>query len=268
MGGSQAPMPYQPKHSGAVDDAYASTLAQNTAHTGMLWDYSKPKYEGLVDRAYNNPGDAGAMAGANDVSQKGNQAGNDMLSRGYQMAGLAPGAIQSGWDPQSANMNWGLGQTEGAAGVNAARSGLAGSPFGAGMANDAVGEFMRQWMAGAQGRQGEGVRQLGAINSGANDSMGQGLSTITNSALLPQAAFNDVTHERTNSMDAMIRALTGITSSSQANASGMDNYLNTGTNASNAATKATEANNATTTAMWSALGQVAGLGAAFIPKPH
>lgn len=266
MGGSKAPMPYQPAHSGAVDAGLAQNIAMNNQHTGMLYDYAKPQYEGLYDQVKNNPGNAAATATGQDIYQRGTQAGNDQLARGYRMAGLAPGAIQSGWDPQSANMNWGLGQVEGAAGVNASQNGLAGSPFGAGMANDAVGNFMRQWMAGAQERQGQGIDQLAKINTSANDSQGRGLATITDSGLLPQAVANDQANTQTNALNQLVQGLSAITSSSNQTAASADNYLNTGVNAANAGANVTKANNATTEAMWGAIGQAAGLAASFIPK--
>jgi len=257
-------MPYQPAHSAEVDNALAGNIQMNNQHTGMLYDYSKPQYEGLYNQVKNNPGNAAATATGQDIYKQGTAAGNDQLSRGYQMAGLAPGAIQSGWDPQSANMNWGLGQTQGAAGVNAAQSGLAGSPFGAGMANDAVGNFMRQWMAGAQERQGQGIQQLGAINTDANESQGRGLQTITDSGLMPQAVANDQSAAQSTALNQLVQGLSAITSSSNQTASSANSYLNTGINASRAGTEATNANNATTGAFWGALGSAAGMATKFI----
>ena len=268
MGGSKAPMAYQPTHSAAVDNAYAANIDMNTQNTSNLYGYSKPRYEGLVDSAFHNPGDAIATRGAYDVSQAGSAAGHNMLDRGYQMAGLAPGAIQSGWDPQSANYNWGLGQTMGATEVANAQSGVNGSPFGSGVVGDAAASYNRGWQADTQARQGQGIAQLGAINSGANDSMGQGLSTMTSSALLPQAAANDQNNQKFAALDELVKALSSITGTSQNNAATMNNYLNTSTNASKANADITQANNATSQAMWSALGQVAGLGASFIHRPH
>ena len=263
MGGSSAPMPYQPAHSAQVDNALAGNIALNTQHTGMLYDYAQPQYESLYNQTKNNPGNATATATGQDIYQRGTAAGNNELSRGYQMAGLAPGAIQSGWDPQSANMNWGLGQVQGAANVNAAESGLAGSPFGAGATNNATADFMRQWMAGAQERQGEGINQLSQINSSANASMGEGLKTITDSGLMPQAIANDQTAAQSAALNQLVQGLSSITSSSNQTSSSADSYLNTGVNASNAATNATNANNATTNAFWGAVGSAAGLAASF-----
>jgi hypothetical protein len=265
MGGQKAPMPYQNQHNPAIDNATANSINQNTAHTGALYDYSKPLYESAYNTAANNPGNAIAQAGAMQASQWGQQAGQGMMDRGKQFFGMEPGIIQQGWDPQGANMNWGMGQVEGAADVNAAQSGVAGSPFAGGMHNDAVANFMRQWQAGAQDRQGTAINQLNQVDSLGRDSTGQGLSTYTNASLLPQAEANDQNNQKLAALSALVQGLSGITSSSQGNVSGGTGYLNSSTNQNNAATNAVQANNATTQAMLGALGQAAGIGAMFIP---
>ena len=266
-GGQKAPMPYQPAHSAEIDSATAGSINQNTAHTGALYDYAKPLYESAYNTARNNPGNDIAQRGAMQASQWGQQAGQGMIERGNQFFGMEPGIIQTGWDPQSANMNWGLGQIEGAANVHAAQSGTAGSPFAGGMQNDAVADFMRQWQAGAQGRQGAAVDQLSKVDSLGRDSTGQGLSTYTNASLLPQAEANDQNNQTMQALNALVSGLGGITSSSQGNVSGGTNYLQAGTGAANAGANVAQANNATTQALYSTLGQVAGIGASFIPRP-
>ena len=266
MGGQKAPMPYQPAHSAAIDDATAAGINMNNAHTGALYDYAKPLYESAYDTARNNPGNARATAGANWAADAGQAAGRGMIDRGNQFFGMEPGIIQTGWDPQSANYNWGMGQVTGAADVQAAQSGTAGSPFAGGIHNDAVANFMRQWQAGAQDRQGNAMGQLSQADSLGRDSTGQGLSTFTNAALLPQAAANDQNAQTMQALNALVSGLSGITSSSQGNVSSGTNYLNAGTNASNAATETVKANNATSQAMWGALGQAAGVAGAFAMK--
>lgn len=260
MGGQKAPMPYQPSHSAAVDDGLARGIDMNNAHTSALYDYAKPLYQSAYDTARNNPGNARAAAGANWAADAGQAAGQGMIDRGNQFYGMEPGIIQTGWDPQSANYNWGLGQTTGAADVQAAQSGTAGSPFAGGIHNDAVANFMRQWQAGAQERQGAALGQLSQADSLGRDSTGQGLATFTNAALLPQAAANDQNAQTMQALNALVNGLSGITSSSQGNVSSGLDYLNAGTNATQVAAKAVEQNNAASP--WGALigsvGQLAG----------
>lgn len=260
MGGQKAPMPYQPSHSAAVDDGLARGIDMNNAHTSQLYDYAKPLYESAYDTARNNPGNARATAGANWAADAGQAAGQGMINRGNQFFGMEPGIIQTGWDPQSANYNWGLGQTTGAADVQAAQSGTAGSPFAGGIHNDAVANFMRQWQAGAQERQGAAVNQLSQVDSLGRDSTGQGLATFTNAALLPQAAANDQNAQTMQALNALVNGLSGITSSSQGNVSSGLGYLNAGTNATQAAGQAVAQNNAASPwgALLGSVGQLAG----------
>lgn len=245
MAGSDAPTAYQPQHSAAVDSAYSSGLASQQGRTDDLYNFAQPAYAQQYQNAVNNPGNAAAMQGAWNVQQQGAQAGQDQLDRGNQEAGLATGAIQSGWDPQSANYNWGLGQTENAANANAAQSGIAGSPFGAGSTNDAVGGFIRNWQAGAQQRQGEGINQLNAINAGANADQTAGLNTIGSTSQAPEQQANAQQNQQMNMLAQYLSAMGGINGMSNANLGADNNYLNTGIAAASQATQAAQANQAT-----------------------
>ena len=242
MSGGNAPAPYQNAHNPAVDDAFAKGIASNTARTDDLYNFARPAYMRQVDQTMNNPGNATAMQGAWDVAGAGAGVGRDQINRGNQEAGLGTGAIQSGWDPQSANYNWGLGQTRDAADVNAAQSGVAGSPFGTGTTNNAMEKFIRDWQAGTQQRQGAGIDQLNSLNQGANANQNQGLDTLTSSSIRPQVTAAGINQDQFTALNQLVQALTGINSSSNQNLASAGNYLNTSTSQNDAARKTVESN--------------------------
>ena len=266
-GSQQAPTAYQPQHSAAVDNALAGGIASNTARTDGLYNMALPAYTKQYNDVVNNPGNATAMQGAWDVAGMGTGVGHDQVNRGNQMGGLAGGAIQTGWDPQSANFNWGLGQTRDSANVNAAQSGVAGSPFGANQASGSVEQFIRDWQSSQQQRQGAGIQQLGEINRGANESQGQGLQTLQTSSILPQATAGATSQMQISALNQLVQALSGITSSSNQTLGVANSYLNTGTNAASQATEAAKVNNADT-GLLGALSGLVGIGAHFIPGYH
>ena len=263
MSGGNAPAPYQNAHNPAVDDAFAKGIASNTARTDDLYNFARPAYMQQVDQTMHNPGDATAMAGAWDVAGTGAGVGHNQIDRGNQEAGMGTGAIQSGWDPQSANYNWGLGQTKDAANVNAAEHGIAGSPFGAGATNNAMESFIRDWQAGTQQRQGAGIDQLNAINQGASADQGQGLQTLQASSLLPQSTYANQQQEQMTALNQLVQALTSVNSSSNQNLSSAANYLNTSTSQNNSAIEATKANNEGG-GLLGGLGSLLSLGSSFL----
>ena len=263
MGGNSAPMPYQNQHNPAVDDAFAKGISSNTARTNDLYNFAQPTYLKQYNQAVNNPGDATAMQGAWNVAGQGTQVGQNQLDRGNQEAGMGTGAIQSGWDPQSANYNWGLGQTRDAANVNAAQSGVAGSPFGAGTTNNAIESFIRDWQAGTQQRQGVGIDQLNAINQGASADQGQGLQTLQSSSLLPQSTYANQQQEQMSALNQLVQAMTSINSSSNQNLGSAANYLNTSTSQNNSAIEATKVNNEGG-GLLGGLGSLLSLGSSFL----
>ena len=259
MGGSSAPQAYMPTNQAGADASYTRALDQNTSNISNLWGQTQPLGWQSVQNLFANPGNASALSGAWDVSKLGQQTGHQQIERGNQAAGLDGGIIASGWDPQSANYNWGLGQTLSTIQSQNAQSGVAGSPFGAGVAGDAAASFQRQWQAGAQDRQGKAVQQLATNDANATGQQKAGLQTLEASQLLPSAVYNDQQMKQLSSLAAYVQMMSGINSASNQNVAGYGQYLNIGQNATSLDQNASKLNNAGGGIM-GALGSIAGLG--------
>ena len=260
MGGHSAPMPYQPANQAGADSAMYGNLQQNTANNQNLWATAWPQYNSAVSNISNNPGNATAMQGAWQTAGQGQQTGLDQIGRGNQMSGLTNGVIQSGFDPQSAMYNWNLGQTMNATQAGNAASGLAGSPFGAGVMGDTANKFNLDWQAGAQQRQGNAINQLGQISQTANADQGQGLKTLEASSLAPMTTYNEQQTATMSALNQLVQAMSSIGQGSAQNTAGYGAYLGLGQNATQIADQATAQNNQNT--LGGAIGSLLGMGTA------
>lgn len=244
MGGSSAPTAYQPANQAGADAAYTNNLNMNTANNQGLWNYAMPAYQSAVGNVTNNPYNQQAQSGANATSVAGMGVGQGQIDRGNQMAGLNTGIIQAGFDPQSALKNYNYGQTINGATAGAAQSGLAGSPFGAGMVADAGNRFNMDWQAGAQGRQGQAIQQLATNNGAANASQGQGLKSMEGASLLPQQTYDNTQQQTMAALNQLVQAMSSIGQTSTANTAGYGQYLGIGQNATSIDQNAAKINNA------------------------
>lgn len=190
MGGGQKTPTVQnlPNFKQAASSALSGTdeMAANNL-PGQL----TPQFQSATNSIINNPGNqAGATMGMN--------AANDQFSTGQQLTGagmsLVPYAtpiMNAAFDPQQDLYKQQYQQMQDQSGVNNARNGVAGTPYGAGLDNQASINFNNQWqnqqlqrmVTGAQGA--EGLINTGAQGAIAGQSLeggaGQAYSTAANS---------------------------------------------------------------------------------------
>ena len=244
MGGPSAPTAYQPANQAGADASYTQNLNTNTQNNQGLWNYAMPQYQTAVNNVTNNPFNAQAQQGAGQVAQAGQGVGQDQLARGQMTSNLAPGIMQSGFDPQSANYNWNLGQTLNSLSAQQAQQGTAGSPFASGMAGDATQAFNRNWSMDQQQRQGNAVQQLGQVNASADATQGQGLRTLEGSSQLPANVYQGQQAQTMSALAQFLQAMNGLSAQSTANTAGYGNYMGIGQGATSLDQNAAKINSA------------------------
>ncbi len=109
-----------------------------------------PLYGQMVDQTVNNPFFPQAMAGAQQGAQLGGQGAQNLQ-------GMGSSIMNQAFDPQSALFSRGQQQlTDQSSAVNA-MSGLAGTPYGAGVTSNALGNFDINWQNQQLGRETQGA---------------------------------------------------------------------------------------------------------------
>lgn len=195
--------------------------------------------------------DQGAMSGISNLgSIAQTQGGFDPRSMGQTgqqiqqsvqgLPGFAGQALQNGFDPQNQLYGKLFQQQQDQTRANSAASGVAMTPYGTGLNNQADQNFNMGWQNNQLSRQAQGAQTaeglLGRYGAGMQSGAEMGMQG-------GQFAQNT---QQTQIQDYL-------------------NYLQGGTSASNAAVGAYQAQNSQSNSMFGGLGSLIGLGASFIP---
>lgn len=146
----------------------------------------------LIQGILGNSGNLATGAGSSlvpsmhDIASAGSpqsQASADLLSSGGQAVGAGNSILQQvmqsigpflqqAFDPQSALYNRTLNQVQNQANVQNAQSGVGASPYGAGVANQAVSNFNIDWQNSQLGRMLQGITGLSSLGGTATQGAG------------------------------------------------------------------------------------------------
>lgn len=205
---------------GPTSNAAFDQIGNLTGSYSGLGPSVLPAAQQTASNLYNNPYATTAQSGANFASGIGENAaltgyntGGGLIGTGQNITGagmnLLPYAqpiLQQGFDPQNALYQRTLQQVQDQSNVNNAMAGVATSPYGAGLTNQATGNFNIDWQnnllnrmataAGAAGgltSTGAGVGQTGAGITGQGvNMMNQAPSQLVQSATIPYATYSDI----------------------------------------------------------------------------
>lgn len=214
----------------------------------------------------NNPFAPQAQAGAQSAANYGTgtlvpqqQAGSAGLQAlGGQNAGYVPQALAAGFDPMNANYNQKFQQNQDQVNATAAMSGLAGTPYAAGVANDANRNFNNDWLDKLLGRQATAANTASTLTGAANAGYG-GASTLGQSAVSTEAGASGLpasTYSQ-NIMDSL-KALAGQTAATGGAAGIQDQALQQILSYLGYGTQATTAQQKESDSTFQGLGQLAG----------
>jgi hypothetical protein len=322
-GGDSAPQAYTPANQAGADRSYYRTLNGLTQQDQATAAFSNAGYNAAYSGVVNNPYDASMLAGINTAAgTTAGVAGADLASgaaatgaagQGYADANTARGLAapmtadadtlrayapflaQLGFDPQMANFNYGMKQTQDQQNVVNAEQGIAGSPFAAGATGDAMAAYKRNYDASRSTQAMQALAALSSLYSGASgldanaiaalssagdmDTKAAGLATTGSglshsgaeaqilAAQLPYTASNQIQTDRLAALDEMVNGQATTGANLRGDVQGYGGYLNIGQNATALDQNAAKIN--AQNSFLGQLGQLAGIavqvGAHFIP---
>ncbi len=200
----QAPSIYQPTNmAGADQGAFNGIQGLGQYNT---YGQSLPQAGTITQNLINNPYAGQYQQGANAAANAGwnvggaqTGAGLNLMGAGNAMLPYAQSILQTGFDPQSALYDRTFHQQLDQQRAGQAARGIATTPYGAGLENQANSNFDIDWQNAQLGRQNSALQGAGyGLNSGANAiNLGQnvstlGLNTLGQAAALPYSTANTI----------------------------------------------------------------------------
>lgn len=256
-GGGSVPTGYQPTGQGAADQQYQSLLQSLYGSAASLPGQIAPAAGAYTQALMNNPYSGQSMDWAQGLAGLGQQVSGQQQAGSQQAYGYAPNILnsalgygdqvmQTAFDPQSQLHDYSSTMNLDRQNAINAQNGVAGTPYGAGLAGDASRNFEMDWLNQQLGRQvqGAGAYQglLGAGTSAYQGLMGLG-SSLGNQSLQSSAATGNLPYQTYMGQNQdLMAALNGLSSTiggAQAPAtdlmSALGNYLGFGQNATRTA---------------------------------
>lgn len=243
-GGS--PSTYIPTNQPGADQSLQALQAQLNSQDASADPQLFAQYEQQAQALLNNPYATQAQGNANNIADYyGPNAAADAFQGASTLQGMgstvAPyGAqiLQTGFDPQNALYNRTQQQITDQAQAANAMSGLSGSPYGAGVANQASENFNIDWQNQQLGREqtalqgyGSAVNAAGAAYAGASGLNSQGINTLQSTTSLP---YQTAETQGQNNLGALNSLGAGITQAQQPTfnlANSYNSYLGLGQSA-------------------------------------
>ena len=246
------PQPYQYQNMGGADtNAYQGigNLAQYNTYGQLL-----PQAQGIGQGLVNNPYAGGYQSGAGQAGGMYQGAGQNAYAQGGALGQSATGALggvnsllQMGFDPQQALYNQLQGQNSQQYNAQNAMSGIAGTPYGASVADQANNNFNLQWQNAQLGRAAEGagaagglLGSIGGAYGQGNALQGQGAGQYLQGAQTPYSAFQGIGGQQLSNLGQIGQFGQSAAALPQQQNAEYLQYLQQGTQASQAANQAAQ----------------------------
>jgi hypothetical protein len=149
-----------------------------------------PRYSQAISDIQNNPYLGQELSGAQDAARMGATGANAMMGMGGQMAGTINPLLESGFDPRSALFNRTQGRLMDQTNAINAMSGLGGTPYGASVGANAMGNFDIDWQNQQLARQTQAAGAAGNAANTAAGLYGAAPGLMASTAALPGRAFD------------------------------------------------------------------------------
>lgn len=271
-GGGTAPTAFTPPNQAGAASSLQSAATNLSSLGATTTGTAVPGYQNLYNAAQTNPYAAGAQAAANATAATGTQFGNQEVSTGQGLMNLsqslgqyAPGIAEAAFDPQNAIYNQMYGQNMDQTNAINAQSGVAGSPFGAGLSAQSGQNFNLNWEAQRQARENAGVAALGQLGTAegniatAGGNVGTaGLNALTTSGNLPTDTYQAQQKYIAEALNSLVAGDTAagqpFTQAAQADTS----YLGIGQQAAQTNLQAFQAQQAADASFWGGIGKLVG----------
>jgi hypothetical protein len=152
---------YQPQNLGGADvGAFQGIggLGGFNTYAGLY-----PQVAGISQGLVNNPYAGGFQAGAGTAGALGQAGALGAFGQGQNLYGLGGAVANTAFDPQSALYNRTVQQLQDQTRAGEAARGIANTPYGAGLENQAMSNFNIDWQNNALNRQIQGAQAAGGL---------------------------------------------------------------------------------------------------------
>lgn len=228
-GGSQSyPQPVQLPN----QDEAASSVLQGIGNLDTGYSATLPMDLAYLNSVADNPYAAPYLQGAGNASYAANQGGLAALMAGQQGYGAANQLLQTGFDPQNALYNRTFQQNQQQNLASEAAQGVASSPYGAGLTNQANENFNIDWQNQQLQRQLAAMQGFTQGAQGAGNQIQGAAGMFDTAGRLPYQAYGDINQGNLAALQAYQAALTGASAIPQQQIADLLQYLGQG--ASNA----------------------------------
>jgi hypothetical protein len=184
-----------------------------------------PGAQQTATNLYNNPYAGSYQQGAGQAAGLGAGAAYTGYNSGQQLSGAgnsllpyATNILNQSQNPQNALYNQMYAQNQNQANAQNAMSGIAGTPYGAGVTNQADQNFNLNWQNFLLGQEATGanaasglVGAAGQAGTTGSNLMGNAANTLASSAALPYATYSTIG----GGQDSALSSLLGLASSSE-----------------------------------------------------
>lgn len=185
---------------------------------GNLGSGVLPQAQQTANNLYNNPFASQGLGGAQQAAGMGGQAAMTGFNEGAGLVGagnsLLPYASQimnTGFDPQQQLYNRTLQQVQDQSRAGEAARGIASTPYGAGLENQATGNFNIDWQNQQLGRQTQAAGAAGSLVGQGAQTAGQGVGMMNQapgqmvqSSMLPYATYSDIGQGQNNALSSLL----------------------------------------------------------------
>lgn len=272
-GTQQAPTPYQPANQPGADQGFQTGVNQLSTAGSQLYGQVAPQLSQITSNVQNNPfyqqAQQGAQTAANTATS---QVAPQQLQSSSQLASLSSlggaagvGVLNTGFDPQQALYNQQYQKNLDTTNATNAMYGVAGSPYGAGVANQSNTNFNIDWQNAQLARQvsalGAYDTNLGAVGTGATTASNlgtAGLNTQATAAQLPSDVYLQQQQAGLSALGSQIQGTNAALAPTQQSIQDQGAYLGIGQTASQGATNAAQVNNTANAASAAGFGNLFG----------
>lgn len=157
-----------------------------------LYGQNLGQAQGISQGLVNNPYANLYQSGANQAGQMGQQAGLGAFGAGQGLYGAGQQVLNTAFDPQQALYGRTLQQLQDQVNAQNAMSGVASSPYGAGLANQAYSNFNIDWQNRQLNRQLAGLQGAGSAYEQGQGLQSAGVGEYLQGAGVPYGAFNTI----------------------------------------------------------------------------
>lgn len=172
-------------------------LGQYNISAGLL-----PQYQQTAQSMINNPNTSQYFTNAAQTGQQGVQSGQALVNSGLGQLPNVQALMQMGFDPQQALYNRTQNQNQQQNAAILGQSGVAGTPYGAGVQQQANSNFNIDWQNQQLQRAIQGAQGAGGLLNQIGNTTGTGLQQMQAGGALPYNTFMGVNSDALNALSS------------------------------------------------------------------